>query len=348
MEAFEYASPTSKQEAVALLSEQWGTAEVLAGGTDLLGLMKNYVATPKRVVSLREIKELRGIRETAEGVIVGAMSTLQELHDHKSIHEEFHSLAHAVGGITSPQIRNMGTVGGDLCQRPRCWYYRNGFGLLGRDGKGQALVPGGDNRYHAIFGYEGGAYFVNASSLAPALVALGAKVRVFGPKGQREVGVDEFFVAPRSESEHENALRANEILTEIVIPGSSKGLRNETYEVRQREALDWPLATASVALRMEGMRVAAARIVMGHVAPIPWQAAGAAQALVGKSLDEETAKQAAEAAVQGARPLSMNKYKVQLARVAVRRALMAAAGGGKHSEMTLRPPSADSGRGEGA
>jgi len=148
-----------------------------------------------------------------------------------------------------------------------------------------------------------------------------------------EVGVAEFFVAPKSESEHENALKPNEILTEIVIPAASKGWRNETYEVRQREALDWPLATASVALRMEGTKVAAARIVMGHVAPMPWPAAGAAQALVGKSLSEETAKQAAEAAVQGAKPLSMNKYKVQLARVAVRRALMAAGVSGAHDAM---------------
>jgi len=328
MQAFEYASPTTKQETVTLLSERWGTAEILAGGTDLLSLMKNFVATPKRVVSLRGIKELSGIRETSEGVIVGAMTTMQELHDHKTIHDQFHSLAHAAGGITSAQIRNMGTVGGDVCQRPRCWYFRNGFGLLGRDAKGQPLVPGGDNRYHAIFGHEGGAYFVNPSSLAPALIALGAKVRLFGPKGQREVGIADFFVTPKSEAEHENALKANEILTEIVIPASSKGWRNETYEIRQREAMDWPLAAAAVALRMDGSKVATARIVMGHLAPVPWPATRAAQALVGKTLSEETAKQAAEAAVQGAKPLSMNKYKVQLGRVAVKRALMAAAGSG--------------------
>jgi xanthine dehydrogenase YagS FAD-binding subunit len=329
MEAFEYASPTTKQEAVGLLAERWGETEILAGGSDLLSLMKNYVVTPKRVVSLKGITELSGIRETAEGVVIGALTTMQELHDKKTIHDQFHSLAHAAGSITSAQIRNMGTVGGDLCQRPRCWYFRNGFGLLAKDAKGQPLVPGGDNRYHAIFGHEGGAYFVNPSSLAPALVALGAKVRIFGPKGQREVSVAEFLVAPKSDTERENMLKPNEILTEIVIPASAKGWRNETYEVRQKESLDWPLATASVALRMEGTKVALARIVMGHVAPVPWPAKQAAQSLVGKTLNEDTAKQAAEAAIQGAKPLSMNKYKVQLARVAVKRALMAVAASGQ-------------------
>jgi xanthine dehydrogenase YagS FAD-binding subunit len=335
MQPFEYASPATLKEAIGMLSATWGAAEILAGGTDLLSLMKNYVATPKRLVSLKAIKELRGIRETPDGVVIGAMTTMQELHDHKIIHDQFHSLAHAAGGITSPQIRNMGTVGGDLCQRPRCWYFRNGFGLLGRDAKGQPLVPGGDNRYHAIFGHEGGAYFVNPSSLAPALTALGAKVRLAGPKGQREVEIAKFFVAPKSNAERENAARPDEILTEIVIPASVKGWRNETYEIRQREVMDWPLAAASVALRLDGGKVAAARIVMGHVAPTPWSAASAAQTLVGKTLEEATAKQAAEAAVAGANPLSMNKYKVQLARVAVKRALMAAAGGGMsgHAEM---------------
>lgn len=324
MQAFEYAQPTTKQESVALLSPRWGETEILAGGTDLLSLMKNYVVTPKRVVSIKGITELRGIRQGPSGLRIGALVTLQELHDHSAIHEKFHGLAHAAGSVSSPQIRNMGTVGGDLCQRPRCWYFRNGFGLLARDEQGRSLVAEGDNRYHAILGHEGSAYFVHASSLAPILIALGARVKLFGPKGERELPLGEFFVVPKSENDRENVLRPNEILTEVTIPRTAEGLRNATYEVRQRLALDWPLATASVALRLTGNQAREARIVLGHVAPIPWRAVEAENWLAGKTITEETAAQAGELAVRAARPLSGNRYKVQLGRVAVKRALLEA------------------------
>jgi len=328
MQAFEYANPSTLKEAVGLLSAKWGEAEILAGGTDLLSLMKNYVATPKRLVNIKGIAEMKGIRSTAEGVVIGALVTLQELHDDKTIHDNFHGLAHAAGSVTSAQIRSMGTVGGDLCQRPRCWYFRNGFGLLAKDAKGEPLVPRGDNRYHAIFGTDGPAYFVSASSLAPMLVALGAKARLFGPNGKREVPLATFYAIPGADDERETVLKPNEILTEVVIPAASRGMANATYEVRQKTALDWPLATASVALKMERGKVASAKIVMGHVAPIPWQAPEAARWLEGKAITEETAAQAGEAAVRSAKPLSGNKYKVQQARVAVKRALLEAGRGG--------------------
>jgi len=218
----------------------------------------------------------------------------------------------------------MGTVGGDLCQRPRCWYFRNGHGLFAmQDGK--SLVLNGENRYHAIFG-GGPAYFVSASSLGPALAALGAHVKLVSPSGARTVAVEKFFVTPKTGNDREIDLHPNEIVTEIVIPSSSASMKNATYEVRQKEALDWPLATASVALKMSGSKVASARIVMGHVAPTPWAAAAAEKSLVGKSIDEASAEHAAAAAVEGAQPLSQNGYKVQLAKVAVKRALLAAAG----------------------
>lgn len=331
MEAFEYAHPNTKQEAISLLGSRWGEAEVLAGGTDLLSLMKNYVVKPKRVVNIKGITEFGGIHagEGSSGdVRIGALTTLEELREHKLIQTEFRSLVQAAAGVSSPQIRNMGTVGGDLCQRPRCWYFRNGFGLLARDEKGRALVPGGENRYHAILGNAGPAYFVNPSSLAPALIALRAKARVFGPKGQRELLLADFFVIPKSEEERENALHSNEIITDIVIPSASRGSRTATYEVRQKEALDWPLAAAAVALKMSGDKVASAHIVLGHVAPIPWQAREAEKTLVGQALAPAVARKAGDAAVQGAKPLSGNAYKVQLARVAVRRALLDAAKGG--------------------
>lgn len=332
MQAFEYAYPTTLKDALALLGPRWGETEILAGGTDLLALMKNNVATPTRVVSLRGVKDLSGIRsvnkKSGEEISIGALVTLQELLEDRMISTRFPALAQAAAGVASPQIRNMGTVGGDLCQRPRCWYFRNGWGLLARDAKGRPLVPEGDNRYHAIFGSNGAAYFVHPSSVAPALIALGAKVRIAGAKGERDVAAADFFVAPRNEGERENVLQPNEILAAALLPASSAGLRNATYEVRQKEALDWPLATASVALSIEGGKVSAARIVMGHVAPVPWRAADAEKWLAGKTLNHESAAKAGEEAVRGAQPLSRNRYKVQLARVAVKRALLAAAKGG--------------------
>jgi xanthine dehydrogenase YagS FAD-binding subunit len=217
----------------------------------------------------------------------------------------------------------MGTVGGDLCQRPRCWYFRNGYGLLAmKDGK--SLVPGGENKYHAIFG-GGPAYFVSPSSLGPALVALGAKFTIQGPSGKRTVDAAKFFIAPTDENTRETDLKPNEILTEIIVPAAA-GTKNATYEIREREAIDWPLAAASVALKMSGAKVSSAKVVLGHVAPTPWESAKAEEFLGGKTIDESTAEEAGKMAVDGAQPLSQNAYKVQLAKVAVKRALLAAAG----------------------
>jgi xanthine dehydrogenase YagS FAD-binding subunit len=220
-------------------------------------------------------------------------------------------------------MRNMGTVGGDLCQRPRCWYFRAGFGILAKN-DGKALVPDGDNRYHAIFPM-GDALFVSASSFGPALVAYGAKLKIAGPGGAREVEAAQFFVAPSQNDGREVALQPSEIVTDILVP-VSLGMKSATYEVRQKDALDWPLAAASVALRMKGTAVASARIVLGHVAATPYEAAAAAKAIEGKAINVETAEAAGKAAVEAARPLKDNVYKVQLASTAVKRALLAAAG----------------------
>jgi xanthine dehydrogenase YagS FAD-binding subunit len=229
----------------------------------------------------------------------------------------------AARGMGSPQIRNMGTVGGDLCQRPRCWYFRNGFGLLAMK-NGKSLVEGGQNEFHAIF-TDGPAKFVSASSFGPALIALGAKLKIASASGNREVATADFFKSPASETDREIDLKPNEILTAIEIP-AAKGTKNATYEVRNKEGLDWPLAAASVVLTMKGTNVASAQIVMGHVGPTPVVAAEAAKSLAGKAITEETATAAGKAAVSGAKPLSDNGYKVHLAAVAVKRALLAAAG----------------------
>jgi xanthine dehydrogenase YagS FAD-binding subunit len=326
MQAFAYGKPTTVAEAVEQLGKNWNDAAILAGGTDLLALMKDNIAAPQRVVNIKGIRELEGIHETAQGLRIGALVSLEDLRKNDFVRKEFPAVHQAAVGVTSPQIRTMGTVGGDLCQRPRCWYYRAGFGLLARDAQGRALVPDGDNRYHAILGNSGPAYFVSPSSLAPPFIALGAKARLVGPSGPREIALADFFVIPQSEEQCEHALAPNEILAEIMIPAASRGLRNATYEVRQREALDWPMATASVALQMNGGKIASARVVLGHVAPVPWVAGDAEKLLARKTITPETASQAGDAAVHGAKPLSRNGYKVQLARVAVKRALLAAAG----------------------
>ena len=318
MNNFEYASPATIQEAVALLGSKWGEADVLAGGTDLLSLMKDDVHTPKRVVNIKGIKTLGGIAKSAAGLRIGATVTMQELMENALVRAEFPALVQAARGIHSPQIRNMGTVGGDLCQRPRCWYFRHGHGLLAEQ------VAEGRNEFHAIF-TDGPAHFVSASSLGPALVALGAKVKLVSAKGTRELAVEKFFVSPKSANEREIALLPNEILSEIVVPDGKT--RNATYEVRQKEALDWPLAAAAVALRMNGSVAADVKIVLGHVAPAPWPASAAAKLIEGKAVTPELAEAAGKAAAAGAKPLSENAYKVRLVQTAVKRALLEAARG---------------------
>ena len=324
MHPFEYANPSTTQEAVGLLGSRWGETDVLAGGTDLISLMKEHLATPNRLVNIKNIKELGGIHDSKAGLRIGATVTLDELMESADVRKNFPALTQAAQGVTSPQIRNMGTVGGDLCQRPRCWYYRGGFGLFGKNKDGSPLIPNGENKYHAILGNSGPAYFVSASSLGPALIALGAKIKLVSAKGTRELTADKFFVTPADESSREIAMLPGELLTEIIIPHS--GAKNATYEVRQKEALDWPLATASVSLKMKGSSIASARVVLGAVAPTPWAATQADQVLAGKSMSPALAEEAAKAALSGATPLSQNAYKVQLARVAVKRALLQAAG----------------------
>jgi xanthine dehydrogenase YagS FAD-binding subunit len=326
VQKFEYASPTTKEQVAALLSDKWGEAEVIAGGTDLLSLMKDHLVTPKRVVNLKEIRDLQGISYSASsGLRVGALVTIDQLVENNQVRQAYSALAQAAEGVASPQIRAMGTVGGNLCQRPRCWYFRAGYGLLAKDESGAALVPDGDNRYHAILGNDGPALFVNPSTLAPVLIALMAKIKVYGAKGERTLAADQFFLTPRSDGEREYALKPGEIVTEITIPPVG-GIKSATYEVRQKEAFDWPLATAAVALQLNGKTVKSARVVLGHVAPVPWIAQSAAESLVGKQISEETAEEAGKAAVSQAKALSRNGYKVQLAKVAVKRAILQAAG----------------------
>ncbi len=326
MRPFEYTSPATSAQAVSLLGASWGNAEILAGGTDLLALMKDDVVYPKRLVNIKEIKELHGVTADSKGLRVGALTKLEELAENETVMKDYPALAEALSEAASPQIRNMATVGGNLCQRPRCWYFRNGLGLLPKDPSGKDLVAGGENKFHAILGNAGPAKFVSPSTVVPVLIAYGAKIRLVGPKGKRELPLEKFYITPKTEAEREHDLKPNEVLTEVVIPPAA-GWQVAHYEIRQKEAFDWPLAVTAAALKMSGSNIQEARIVMGYVAPVPWPSAEAAKALAGKEASEENAKAAADAALANARPLSQNAYKVKLARVAVRRAVMKAAGG---------------------
>ncbi len=327
MRPFEYVSPHTRSQAISLLSATWGNTEVLAGGTDLLALMKDDVVAPKRVINIKDIADLRGVSSNAQGLRVGALTALGELADDENVKKSYPSLSEALLEAASPQIRNMATLGGNLCQRPRCWYFRNGLGLLPKDETGKELVVAGENRYHAILGNQGGAKFVSPSTLVPILIAYRAKIRLDGPKGKRELPLEKFFVIPKNESEREHDLRPNEIVTEILIPPASD-VKAAHYEIRQKEAFDWPLAVAAVALKMQGSNVQSARIVLGYVAPVPWPSSEAEQAIVGKPVNKDTAQKAADAALSKASPLSHNAYKVKLAKVAVTRAILKAASGG--------------------
>ena len=318
MKSFEYAAPKTIDEAIGLLGDRWGETEVLAGGTDLVTCMKQQIAAPKRIVSLKNLADLNGIKTEGKLIHIGATTSLGELIANSSVQQHFPALVTAVKNIMSPQLLTLGTVGGELLQRPRCWFYRNGLGLYN-----DSMVREGDNRYHAIFGNAGPALFVHPSSLGPVFVALDASMVVIGAKGKkREVAAAKFFQTPKSDQERESILKPNEILGAIQVPIS--GLKNAIYEVRHRQAIDWPYVTAAVAFALKNGQASDARVVLGHVAPMPWIAQNAAKALNGAAISDAAAAKAGDAATQGAKPLSKNEYKIQLVRVAVKRAVLAA------------------------
>ncbi|GAC1344203.1 MAG: xanthine dehydrogenase family protein subunit M [Isosphaeraceae bacterium] len=322
MKAFEYVGPSTVAEAVTALAGG-RSAEALSGGTDLLCRLKDYVGSADRVVYLNDIKDLAGISSKEDELIIGAGTRLSKVLDSKEIKEKYPALHQATLEVGTPQIRNMATVGGNLLQRPRCWYFRNGFGILGlKDGK--SLIREGDNRYHSIFMTDGNALFVNPSSLAVPLIALGAHAKIQGPHGERTVPVEQLYRVPKTNEERENTLAHSEVLLSIHVP-APKG-KNGSYEVRQKQAHDWPLVMAAVNLVMDGETVSDARVVIYGVAPVPWRSESAEQAIKGKKVSHETATAVGTAAISGAKPLSMNAYKVGLVSTAVKRALLASVG----------------------
>lgn len=315
---FEYLAPERVEDAVQLLSERGGAA--LAGGTDLIGLMKDGLVTPKRLVDLRRIAEFQGIdSRPGGGLHIGALVTLDTLERHAVVRREFPVIAEAAATAGSPQLRNMGTVGGNLCQRPRCWYLRGDFRCL-RKGGDLCYAAEGENEYLAIFG-GGPCHIVHPSDLAPALVALDAEIAMVGPEGRRAVPIGEFFLGVEESLTQENVLRPGELIAYVMVPGQPAGARGTFLKAMDRGA--WSFATASVAvqLTLRGSTVGNARIVLGGVAPRPWRAEAAERVLMDAPLSDASISAAAAAAVQGARPMSQNGYKVPLVHGLVERAL---------------------------
>ena len=326
MKNFQYFRPTTAEAAVGLLENRWGNTELLAGGTDLLDRQKEYVAQPARVVSLGGVGGMSNITVADKSVTIGAGVKLADIAANTVLRQHFTALTTAAGEIAGPQIRNMGTLGGSLCQRNRCWYFRDEHTNCLLKGGQRCFALDGENKYHAIFTQGHRCVIVHPSTLAPVLIALGASAEILGPKGRRTTDVAKLFIAPNGPNDREHNLAPNELLLSVTIPRG--GLNSAHYEVRQKQSSDWPLVQAAVAFT--GGRNAAnatnVKIVLGHVAPTPHIAEAAATALNNSAITEATATAAARAATQGAKPLTQNAYKVRLVEVAVKRAILLAAG----------------------
>lgn len=322
MKNFTYFRPTTVDQALALLDTRWGTAELLAGGTDLHDLQKEYVAQPSRVVSLNAVNGLSGIQANDREVRIGAGTKLADIAAHAAIRQHFPGLVQAAGEVGGPQIRNMGTLGGNLCQRNRCWYFRDEHTNCLLKGGQRCFALEGENRYHAIFTQGHRCVIVNPSTLAPVLIALDATAEVQGPRGRNTVDLAKFFRAPTGPNERETSLASNEIVTSVTIP--VRGLASASYEVRQKQSYDWPLVQAAVSFTRQDNKVNAVKIVLGHVAPTPQIVE--ARGIAGRPVTDETASAAGRAAAEGAKPLAQNGYKIKLVEVAVKRALLIAAG----------------------
>lgn len=321
MKNFAYVRAGSIAEAIKALGAKG--AFLHAGGTDLMGCMRDGVLPVERVVSISGLKELRGISAKPDGGLkIGALTTIAEVAEDPSVVGKYPALAQAAAEVASPQLRNQGTIGGNICQRPRCWYYRGQFHCA-RKGGDICYAVGGENQYHAIFG-GGPCVFVHPSDTAVALAALEAQLTIAGPRGGRPVRIENFFVGPDKSLERENILAPGEIVTEVHLPPVGARTRSSYRKVRARGS--WDFALVSVALVVnyrEDGSIAGARVFLGGVGPYPWRAAAAEKVLGGRRLDAATAAAAASAAVEGASPLRDNAYKVEMVKGAVEQSLLA-------------------------
>jgi xanthine dehydrogenase YagS FAD-binding subunit len=332
MKSFEWTNPTTVNEAVKLLSVPSAATDIdeaprpIAGGQDLLTTMKDYTSRPTRLVNLKQIRGLDRLTLNARGLTIGALVTLSELEEHAGVRKSFPGLSEAAHSIATPQIRNLGTVGGNLCQRPRCWYFRLEEVVCLKKGGSECYAATGENKYNAIIA-GGPSYIVHPSDLAPMLVALGARVTVSGAAGKRDIPLDKFFTLPsQGNIRRENVLQNDDVITEIFVPASALAAHSTYLKFKERESLDFALASVAAAVQLGSDRsVKDVRIVLGGVAPIPWRVPAAEKFLIGKQLTPEVLAEAGTIALAEAKPLEKNAYKVPLAQTLVRRALAKAA-----------------------
>jgi len=295
-------------------------ASFVGGGSDLLGLVKERILTPDVLVNLKTIKGLDQVRPAGNGVNIGGLITLDILSRNDVIRRQYTVLAEAAETVATPQIRNVGTLAGNVCQRPWCWYFRNGFPCY-KNGGNTCFSFGGENQFHAIFG-GGPSYIVHPSDTAVALLALDAKFRVVSPSGERTLAAAEFFALPQQNPARENVLAIDEALAEVLISAPRAGTRSTYHKIMDREAWTHAVVSAAIVLEMDKQVCRSARVVLGGVAPIPWRLPKVEQMLAGQRIDETLAAQAAEAALEGAKPLAKNAYKIPLTKGVVRRTLL--------------------------
>jgi xanthine dehydrogenase YagS FAD-binding subunit len=324
MKTFANANARDVRQA-AMLSQQArkdGHSAAFAGaGSDLLALVKERIVKPDVLINLKTIKGLDQVTPAAGGgVNIGGLITLDALNRQPAIRRDYTVLAEAAESVATPQIRNFGTLAGNVCQRPWCWYFRNGFPCF-KAGGNQCFSTNGENQFHAIFG-GGPSYIVHPSDTAAALVALDAKFRVVGPAGERTVPAAEFFTLPKQDAARENALANDEVLASIQLPAARPGTRSTYYKILDREAWTHAVVSAAIVLEMDKDVCRAARIVLGGVAPIPWRVPEAERQLVGQRITPELAAKASETALAGAAPLKKNAYKVPLTKEVVQRTVL--------------------------
>jgi xanthine dehydrogenase YagS FAD-binding subunit len=323
MKAFANANPRDLKQAVALAEQarrDGRQASFAGGGSDLLGLAKERLVAPDVLVSLKAIKGLDRVTASAGGTDIGGLISLDALSTHPAVRREYAVLAEAAGSVATPQIRNVGTLAGNICQRPWCWYYRNGFKCFKNGGQTCYSIVG-ENQFHSIFG-GGPSFIVHPSDTAPALVALDATFRIVGPAGERTIPAADFFVLPRANPARENVLEADEVLASVQVGAARPGMRSTYHKILDREAWTHAVVSAAIVLEMESGVCRSARIVLGGVAPIPWRLPEVEGLLAGQRITSDLAAKAAEAALAGARPLEKNAYKIPLTKGVVRRTLL--------------------------
>jgi xanthine dehydrogenase YagS FAD-binding subunit len=321
MPAFDLLQPASAADAQKLLQQYGEDAWIMAGGLDSFDWLKDRIKKPKVLVDLSGIDEMRGVRESNNGVEIGAMTTLTEIAHHPLIKSQYGVLAQAVEVVASPQIRNQGTLGGNVSQDTRCWYYRDGWPCYRAGGNiCYADTPVGRNREHAIFGANR-CIAVHPSDSVPALVALDAKFVIQTPKGEKTVDAEDYFVGPEIDITRLNIIQPGELLTAIRIPNTWAGAKFYFEKVRDRNVWDFPLMNVASAMKVSGGNIENVRIAVNAVAPKPMRLRAVEDAVRGKPANAETGEMAGKLAVQGAVPLQFNAYKIPLMRNLVKRAI---------------------------